>query len=66
MPVPAGETLVFAGARPKNAGDRLITGDKLVLDGWDPGDGRTRPLPSHDEFARKMREWIKNGAAEPE
>jgi hypothetical protein len=43
-----------------------VSEDKLVLGGWDPGDGRTKPPLSHAEFARKMREWIENGAAEPE
>jgi hypothetical protein len=43
-----------------------VTEDKLVLGGWDPGDGRTKPPLTHDEFARKFREWIENGAAEPE
>jgi mono/diheme cytochrome c family protein len=43
-----------------------LTEDKLVLGGWDPGDGRTKPPLTHAEFARKMREWIEKGAAEPE
>ncbi|HEY2158916.1 MAG TPA: hypothetical protein VGH33_25015 [Isosphaeraceae bacterium] len=43
-----------------------VTADKLVLGGWDPGDGRTRPPLSHADFAAKMREWIEKGAAEPE
>jgi hypothetical protein len=43
-----------------------VAEDKLVLGGWDPGDGRTRPPLSHAEFAAKMREWIEKGAAEPE
>jgi hypothetical protein len=43
-----------------------VTEDRLVLGGWDPGDGRTRPPMSHDEFARAMREWIEKGAAEPD
>ncbi|WP_422928669.1 hypothetical protein [Singulisphaera sp. PoT] len=43
-----------------------VTEDKLVLGGWDPGDGRTKPPLSHEEFARKMREWIENGAVEPD
>jgi hypothetical protein len=43
-----------------------VTDDKLVLGCWDPGDGRTRPPLSHAEFARAFREWIENGAAEPE
>ena len=42
-----------------------VTEDKLVLGGWDPGDGRTKPPLTHDEFVRKMREWIEKGAAEP-
>jgi mono/diheme cytochrome c family protein len=42
-----------------------VAEDKLVLGGWDPGDGRTRPPLTHDEFVRKMREWIEKGAAEP-
>jgi hypothetical protein len=40
--------------------------DKLVLWGWDPGDGRTKPPLTHAQFARKMREWIEKGAAVPE
>jgi len=40
--------------------------DKLVLWGWDPGDGRTKPPLSHAEFARKFREWVEKGAAIPE
>jgi mono/diheme cytochrome c family protein len=43
-----------------------VAEDKLVLWGWDPGDGRTKPPLSHAEFARKMREWIDNGAPVPE
>ena len=43
-----------------------VTEDKLVLGGWDPGDGRTKPPLTHAEFVRKMREWIEKGAAEPE
>jgi hypothetical protein len=43
-----------------------VTEDKLVQGGWDPGDGRTKPPLTHAEFVRKMREWIENGAAEPE
>jgi hypothetical protein len=43
-----------------------VTHDKLVLWGWEPGDGRTKPPLSHDEFAKKFREWVKEGAASPE
>jgi hypothetical protein len=43
-----------------------VTHDKLVLWGWEPGDGRTKPPLSHGEFARKFREWVEKGAASPE
>jgi hypothetical protein len=43
-----------------------VAEDPLVLWGWDPGDGRTRPPLSHAEFVRRMREWVDKGAASPE
>jgi hypothetical protein len=43
-----------------------VTHDKLVLWGWEPGDGRTKPPLSHDAFAKKFREWVEKGAASPE
>ncbi|HKX62608.1 MAG TPA: hypothetical protein VJS65_12200 [Verrucomicrobiae bacterium] len=43
-----------------------ITEDKLVLGGWEPGDGRTKPPQSHAEFSARMREWVEKGAAIPE
>jgi hypothetical protein len=43
-----------------------VAEDSLVLWGWAPGDGRTLPPLSHDQFVAKMREWIDKGAAEPE
>ena len=45
---------------------RHVSEDKLVLWGWDPGDGRTKPPLSHAEFAQKMREWANKGAACPD
>jgi mono/diheme cytochrome c family protein len=45
---------------------RHVSGDPLVLWGWDPGDGRNKPPLSHAEFARVFREWIEKGAASPE
>ncbi|MGH9815809.1 MAG: hypothetical protein ACRD5F_14740 [Candidatus Acidiferrales bacterium] len=43
-----------------------VTSDKLVLWGWQPGEGRTSvPMP-HPEFARLVQEWAGNGAACPE
>jgi hypothetical protein len=43
-----------------------VTHDKLVLWGWEPGDGHTKPPLSHDAFAKKFREWVETGAASPE
>ena len=42
-----------------------LTADKLVMWGWNPGDGRTPvPMP-HDEFASKVRAWQAAGAPCP-
>ena len=42
-----------------------LTEDKLVMWGWNPGDGRT-PIPMpHDEFASKVRAWQAAGAPCP-
>jgi hypothetical protein len=39
--------------------------DKLVLWGWNPGEGRTAvPMP-HDEFAAKVKQWQAAGAPCP-
>ena len=43
-----------------------IAEDSLVLTGWNPAEGRSKPPLGHGEFAAKMREWIVNGAAIPE
>lgn len=42
-----------------------VTSDKLVLWGWDPGEGRTPPAMSQAEFAAKFQEWERFGAACP-
>ena len=42
-----------------------VTHDKLVLWAWERGNGRTKPPLSHDEFAKKFREWVEKGAASP-
>ena len=42
-----------------------VTADKLVLGGWDPGDGRTLPPLSHAEFAKNFKAWIDKGAYLP-
>ena len=42
-----------------------VTNDKLVLGGWNPGDGRSLPPLAHAEFAKKFKEWIDKGAYLP-
>jgi mono/diheme cytochrome c family protein len=42
-----------------------VTHEKLVLWGWNPGDGRTKPPLSHAEFVKKFREWVEKGAPLP-
>jgi hypothetical protein len=37
----------------------------LVQWGWSPGDGRSTPPLSHDEFVRAMKTWAAKGAACP-
>ena len=48
--------------------DRLahhVATDPLVLWAWNPGEGRTSPPLSHDEFAAAVREWLDAGGACP-
>ena len=42
-----------------------VTNDKLVLGGWNPGEGRTLPPLSHEEFAKNFKAWIDKGAYLP-
>jgi signal transduction histidine kinase len=39
--------------------------DGLVLVGWNPGEGRTVPPLSHEEFKKEWITWIKTGAYAP-
>ncbi|MCW1886290.1 hypothetical protein OKA04_16250 [Luteolibacter flavescens] len=43
-----------------------IAEDKLVLWGWDPGEGRTLPPLTHEEFAKQFRLWLDHGAEVPD
>lgn len=43
-----------------------VTSDTLVLWGWDPGEGRSRPPISHEEFVRDVTEWVDKGCGCPE
>ncbi len=40
--------------------------DPLVLWGWNPGEGRTVPEISHEEFSSEMHTWVEKGCACPE
>jgi hypothetical protein len=42
-----------------------VASDKLVGWGWNPGDGRTLPPLSREEFAHDISQWVRNGAACP-
>jgi hypothetical protein len=42
-----------------------LTSDKLVMWGWDPGEGRLPVQMSHDEFSAKVKQWADSGAACP-
>jgi hypothetical protein len=42
-----------------------VAEDSLVLWGWDPGEGRTKPPLTHEEFTTAMRTWIDGGAVAP-
>jgi hypothetical protein len=45
---------------------RHVTEDTLVLWGWEPGEGRTSPPLSHDEFVREVTRWVDKGCGCPE
>ena len=40
--------------------------DPKVLWAWTPGNKRTIPPMSHEDFMKKMNEWVANGAACPD
>jgi mono/diheme cytochrome c family protein len=42
-----------------------VNHDPLVLWGWNPGEGRSTPPLSHEEFVGKVREWVNKGGACP-
>jgi hypothetical protein len=48
--------------------DRLVhhvSTDPLVRWAWDPGEGRTTPPLSHEEFRAAVKEWLDAGGACP-
>lgn len=50
---------------PKDAAAHMAT-DPKVLWAWSPGNGRTPPPMTHEDFMKKINEWVANGAACPE
>jgi len=43
-----------------------VSSDPLVLWGWNPGEGRSTPPITHDEFVAAVREWLEKGGACPQ
>jgi cytochrome c5 len=58
----------------KNGGHKTLRGamehiqkrDPLVVWAWEPGNGRSVPPMSFEEFSAKVEEWVKAGGACPE
>lgn len=46
--------------------DHIQKKDPLVTWAWNPGNGRTVPPMSFEEFSAKIEEWVVNGGACPE
>ena len=78
---PASMKMVFQGrtanqlakqlVNPKTNGNKTLqkliehADDGLVKAAWDPGEGRTVPPMSHEEFKKAWITWIKTGAYAP-
>jgi len=78
---PADMKMVFQGRTPRQLAKQLTNlkqngnknrekliehaHDGLVVAAWDPGEGRTLPPMSHEEFAKAWNTWIKKGAYAP-
>jgi hypothetical protein len=42
-----------------------VSHDPFVLWGWNPGEGRSKPPLSHEEFVRNVKVWVDKGCACP-
>jgi hypothetical protein len=42
-----------------------VSNDPLVRWGWNPGEGRSVPPLTHDQFVVSVKEWLDNGGACP-
>jgi hypothetical protein len=78
---PANMKMVFEGRTPNQLAKQLVNpktngnktlqkliehaDDGLVKAGWDPGEGRTVPPLSHEEFKKVWITWIRAGAYAP-
>jgi hypothetical protein len=78
---PANMKMVFQGRTPNQLAKQLVdrkrngnkslaqllahADDKLVLAGWNPGEGRSLPPMNHAEFKKAWTTWINNGAYAP-
>ncbi|MCG2613536.1 cytochrome c [Terrimonas sp. NA20] len=78
---PANMKMVFEGRTPNQLAKQLVNprtngnksmqqliehaDDGLVKAGWNPGEGRTLPPLSHEEFKKVWITWIKTGAYAP-
>jgi hypothetical protein len=78
---PANMKMVFQGRTPEQLAKQLVNkktngnktlqqllehaDDGLVKAGWNPGEGRTLPPLSHEEFKKEWITWIQNGAYAP-
>ncbi|MGD9629387.1 MAG: hypothetical protein AB7V18_09090 [Pyrinomonadaceae bacterium] len=54
------------GLQVKSLMDHIQKRDPLVIWAWEPGNGRSTPPMSFEQFAAKVEEWVANGAACPE
>ncbi len=45
----------------REAMDHIQKKDPLVMWAWNPGNGRTLPPMTFEEFSAKIEEWVKNG-----
>jgi cytochrome c5 len=50
----------------REAMDHVQKRDPLVMWGWNPGNGRTLPPMSFEDFSAKVEEWVSNGGACPD
>ncbi|HWB26691.1 MAG TPA: hypothetical protein VG738_14500 [Chitinophagaceae bacterium] len=78
---PADMKMVFQGRTPAQLARQIIdpsqnghknmeqllahASDTLVLGAWHPGEGRTLPPISHEEFKKAWETWLKKGAYVP-